>query len=218
MKSERLNIFKVREVAPQIFQLKITLRDISPPVWRRLLVSSHLTFFQLHEIVQECFYWAGYHLHEFSFSFPGQPHWRIRLRPNIPEEDLEVFDFDYDAHEDEIRLCDVFSHKLKRVNYLYDFGDSWDHEIRLEKVFSNLGNEFRSYLCVGGKRAAPPEDSGGPYGYQKLLEILSDPRHRRHKEMKEWVEDDFDLEKVRCPMSRMQPKEIERKFGPCINT
>ncbi len=216
MKSERINIYKKKDIAHQIFQLKITLRDISPPIWRRVLVSSYLTFFQLHEIIQEYFYWEDYHLHEFSFSFPGQPHWKIRLRPNIPEEDDEIFDYEYDAREDEIRLCDVLSQKVKRVKYCYDFGDRWDHEIRLEKIYPNSSYQFHSFLCVGGKRAAPPEDSGGSYGYQKMLDALNDPSHHRHKEMKDWVDDNFDPEKMQCPMNKMTSKEIEQKFGPSI--
>ena len=110
----------------------------------------------------------------------------------------------------------MFSQKVKRVEYCYDFGDHWNHEIRLEKIYPNSSNQFHSFLCVGGKRAAPLEDSGGPYGYKKMLDALKDPSHRMHKEMKDWVNDNFDPEKIQSPINKMTAKEIEQKFGPSI--
>ena len=214
-KLEKLNIFKKRDFPKQVFQLKITLKDISPPIWRRVLISSYLTFADLHDVIQECFCWDEYHLHEFSYRYPEPPHWRISMKAIYPDESypLEEDDLDfYDISEKELRLCDVFSDKLKYVSYLYDFGDNWDHSIKLEKVFKNENN-FRSFLCVGGKRATPPEDCGGPYGYQKLIKKLANPKHPEYKERNDGIEDDFDPEEVKCPMTKMTPKQIELKFG-----
>ena len=85
--------------------------------------------------------------------------------------------------------------------------------IKLEKVFPNTNN-FRSFICVGGKRAAPPEDCGGIYGYDRLLKILKNPLHREYKELKEWVGNDFEPEKITSPMKKMTLQEISDKYGP----
>ncbi len=215
MDSEKLFIFRKRDVPRQIYQLKITIKNISPPVWRRILISNYSTFSDLHQAIQDCFYWSDYHLHEFSYRYPEPPHWRIHMQAMYPDDSYPSEDHSdyYDIGEDELRLCDVFSTKLKNVNYLYDFGDYWEHFIRLEKIFPD-DNDFRSFLCVGGRRATPPEDCGGPYGYQELLEILENPSHPEHEEMKEWVGEEINPEIIKSQMTKMTLKEIERKYGP----
>jgi len=213
--AKKLHIFKERNVPSQIYQLKITLMGIKPPIWRRLLISNYCTFSDLHHAIQDCFYWSDYHLHEFSYRYPEPPHWRIHMQGKYPDDTYPPEDHSdlYDIREDQLRLCDVFSTNLKKVNYLYDFGDNWEHSIKLEKIFPN-NNNFRSFLCVGGKRATPPEDCGGPYGYQELLEIIGNPNHPEYGEMKDWVGEDFNPQIIKSPMSKMSPKEIEQKFGP----
>jgi len=220
-KAYRLEIFTPKNIPKQIYQVKITLKDIHPPIWRRVLVSNYLTFADLHQIIQECFYWSDYHLHEFSYRYPDPPHWHIAMKGVYPDEpyppDQEIEEM-YEIGEDELRLCDVFSEKLKKVHYTYDFGDSWDHEIRLEKVFPDPEHKFRSFLCVAGKRATPPEDCGGAYGYQQLLEVLKNPGHPDYEDMNAWVEEDFDPETIRCPISKMSPNAIEKTYGPSLNS
>lgn len=76
--------------------------------------------------------------------------------------------------------------------YVYDFGDSWEHEIRLEKI---LPREKRKYpACIAGKRACPPEDCGGIWGYEEFLEIIKDPEHEEYEDMLDWVGGEFDPE------------------------
>ncbi|MFW9990001.1 MAG: plasmid pRiA4b ORF-3 family protein [Candidatus Odinarchaeota archaeon] len=218
MDSEKLFIFRKKDVPRHIYQLKITLKNISPPVWRRILISNYSTFSELHQAIQDCFYWSNYHLHEFSYRYPEPPHWQIHMQAISPDESYYPEDRSdyYDIREDELRLCDVFSIKLKNVNYLYDFGDNWEHSIRLEKVFPD-DKDFRFFLCVGGKRATPPEDCGGSYGYQELLEIFDNPSHQEHEEMKGWVGEEINPEIIKSPMSKMTLKEIERKYGPKLD-
>ncbi len=100
-------------------------------------------------------------------------------------------DLDYDAREDEIYLFEGFSIGQKSVNYIYDFGDYWEHHIKLERIFPQKEN-FPSPLCVGGKRAAPPEDCGGIFGYEKILKIIHNPKHPKYQETREWVGRNFD--------------------------
>lgn len=201
-----------RNAPKQIFQLKITIKDIKPPVWRRLLISSHCTFQTLHEAIQDCFYWVNDHLHEFIVRPKNDPYNGFHIQGKYPDgTDSQNSLFD-DIMENQIRLCDVFSEEQKSVAYIYDFGDNWEHEIRLEENFPH-DDSLRSFICVGGKRATPPEDCGGAWGYYDLIDILNNPNHPEHEEMKEWAGEDFDPELIRSPMKKMTPKEIKKKYG-----
>ena len=203
---------------PKIFQLKITIKDIKPPIWRRILISNHTNFYELHLAIQEFFNWGNYHLHEFHFPYDRNPNHKIRLlgldpEGNIPDDVDGDFLSYYDAQEDEVRVCNVFSKNRRTVGYLYDFGDNWEHSIKLEKVYP-FKKGFKEPSCVGGKRAAPPEDCGGSWGYQDLLEILKNKRHPEHEEMKEWVGSTFNPEKMDVQIFKMTPRQIEEKYGP----
>lgn len=206
-----------KNVPKQIYQLKISIKYISPPIWHRILISNYSTFAELHDVIQEFFNWGNYHLHEFYYYKQNYIYRQIRIQGlDIDDSFSPNSDF-YDVREDAIRLCDVFSTEQRVVNYLYDFGDNWEHAIKLERIFPN-NNDFRSFSCVGGKRATPPEDCGGPYGYQELLEILENPNHQEHEEMKAWIGKNFDPEIIKCPMNKMTPKIIEQTFGSCSET
>jgi len=217
MNANKLHIFEKQDAPKQIYQLKIVLKGIRPPIWRRLLISNHATFADLHHAIQDSFYWSNYHLHEFTYRLNEKPHDLIHIEGKYPDDTYPPENDFNDIREDEIRLCDVFSSKQKTVNYLYDFGDNREHAIKLEKIFPNI-NDFRSFSCVGGKRATPPEDCGGPYGYQDLIEILENPNHPEHEEMKAWAGKNFDPEIIKCPMNKMTPKIIEQTFGSCSET
>ena len=200
--------FKKSDAPLQTYQLKITLRDTRPPIWRRLLVSNYISFRELHEAIQDSFYWSNYHLHEFTFCPSELQHSRVQIVPE-PEEGLNIAEsIEFGAFiESEIRLCDVFSPKQTSVCYRYDFGDNWEHDIRLEKILPNKKG-LKSFICVGGKQVAPPEDCGGVYGYHEMREILEDPGHPEYEETKNWLDDEFNAEKIRCPMTKMSPKTI----------
>ena len=100
-----------------------------------------------------------------------------------------------DEDEDGIRLSQVFTGKKKaRIVYEYDFGDSWQHEIVLEKTLEPEP-KVKYPRCVEGARACPPEDCGGIWGYADFLEAISDPKHPDHRDMKEWIGGKFDPEK-----------------------
>jgi len=215
VRRKTLPLFQPNQIEPQIFQLKVVLQHIKPPIWRRLLISSHCTFLALHHALQDSFYWSNYHLHEFFYRFPELPHWEIHIQPVEPEDqDIdESLGYYHDIKEDELRLCDVFSKDLKTVKYLYDFGDNWEHLIRLERIFPNDGS-FRTFLCVGGKRTTPPEDCGGPYGYMELLEAMEDANHPDHEDLVEWVGGSFDPNVIQSPMTKMSPKKILTTYGP----
>ena len=167
-----------KSALPQtVYQLKITLKDIRPPIWRRVQVLSSTTLQQLHLIVQEVMGWDNYHMHQFSIAGIdyGQPE---------PEYDFNV------RSEKTVILRQVVKSEKFKFSYTYDFGDSWEHEILVEKeLLSSPGTNYP--VCITGKRACPPEDCGGSWGYAELLEIITEPSHPEYEERIEWVGESF---------------------------
>jgi hypothetical protein len=168
----------------KILQIKMILREIKPPIWRRVLVSDQITLWDLHEVIHAVFGWAGYHLHEFKIGnvIYGDP------------EDSELMDF---IKEDEslYRLSDFNFNKGSQLTYLYDFGDNWKHTILVEKVLP-YDKKARLPQFLEGKRAAPPEDVGGEFGYSQFLEVIKNPKDTDHESSLIWVGGSFDPEAI----------------------
>lgn len=178
----------------EVYQLKITLKHINPPIWRRLLIPSTASFWNLHVAIQDSFGWADYHLHEF---FIGPEAWdRSVPRIRIPHPEDDVFKDEREPYDEAITsLSQFLTPTQPKATYVYDFGDGWEHRILLEQIVPYDPKEPYPQV-VKGKRAGPWEDSGGPWGYQEKLEILSDPTHEEHQEILEWlgVDDPKDLD------------------------
>jgi len=172
-------------------QLKITLQDIDPPIWRRVLVPSDYTLFDLHCVIQAVMGWEDCHLHQFTIK---------RQRYSLP--DPGSFD-DSALNEDDVRLLDVAKPRTKFV-YHYDFGDSWNHSILVEKV--GVEPDPLVPLCMDGARACPPEDSGGPWGYTEKLRALSSDDDKVG-ELREWM-GDFDPELFDSELANSSLKQI----------
>jgi len=153
-------------------QLKVTLRGVSkPPVWRRLLVPADMRLDRLHEVIQTSLGWTDTHLHVFSTAAGDY---------GVPEPELGF------RNERNARLAQFLKQQGDRINYAYDFGDGWEHDIVLEKrIVPDPGAQLPA--CVAGKGACPPEDCGGPWGYSDLKETLANPRHEDHDDMLEWL-------------------------------
>ena len=166
----------------QIYQIKVTLDDTHPPIWRRILVPAHTTLLKLHDILQIVMGWEDYHLHMFTIegSIYGDP------------TDDEYGDLGT-VNEVNYKLNQVIYQQGQRLSYEYDFGDSWDHTLLVEKIL--LPQEGIRYpLCLKGKRACPPEDVGGGWGYENFLEAIRNPDHDEHEEYLTWVGEEFDPE------------------------
>lgn len=164
-----------------VFQLKVTLLDTKPPIWRRVLVDGTSTLDHLHEVIQAAFGWWNYHLHEFDAG---------RTRYGVPDPDEDWGDPPRD--ERRTRL-DAIAGEGASFRYTYDFGDGWEHKITVEKVLP-AGTAPIVPACIDGRRACPPEDCGGTWGYRELLEILANPSHPEHAERREWLGRPFDPE------------------------
>ncbi|MFJ8577779.1 plasmid pRiA4b ORF-3 family protein [Micromonospora sp. NPDC093277] len=161
----------------QIFQLKVSLAGVRPPVWRRVLVPGGYTLDRLHRVLQHAMGWRDCHLH--SFEIDG-------LQYGEPDPDGEL------ALRDELDVrLDAVVGKGSRFRYTYDFGDWWEHDVVVEDACAAAPDE-RYPSCPYGERACPPEGVGGPSGYAVLLAALADPTHREHQAMREWTGPGFD--------------------------
>jgi hypothetical protein len=163
-----------------IYQLKVTLADIRPPIWRRIQVPGNTPLPLLHLMLQAAMGWCNCHLHAFT----------------INEVDYGAADPEFDSgmeNETRIRLDKVIPAAKMRFSYTYDFGDGWNHKILVEKILPpNPGVQYP--VCLAGARACPPEDCGGPWGYGDFLRAINDPNHEEHKQLLEWVGGSFDPE------------------------
>ena len=173
-------------MTPSEIILKITLRDIRPPIWRRVRVSGDMSLRDLHGVIQTAMGWQDQHLHEFEVG--GRVYGDPALDGGGPDERGV-------ANEGNAQLGALVEAGVKRFRYVYDFGDDWEHEVTVETVGPlDPGQPYPSLLA--GKRACPPEDCGGVPGYFQLLEALADPEAEEHEEVLEWLGDDFDPERL----------------------
>ena len=154
-----------------IYQIKVSLRGAKPPIWRRLLVPADVSLARLHDVIQAAFGWNGGHLHVFETPYGdfGQADRELGHRAEGP-----------------VTLEQVAPEANDKIQYTYDFGDDWSHDIVVEKVLDR--DPALTYpRCTGGRRAAPPDDCGGIWGYEELVEIMADPGHPEHRNQLDWL-------------------------------
>lgn len=161
-----------------VHQLKVTLRGVKPPVWRRALVPSSWTLAKLSPALEAVMGWYGGHLHAFDagdvvYGVPDLD-WGDRLRD-----------------ERKVRVGEVLSGVGSKLRWDYDFGDGWEHDVAVEAIVEP-DPKLRYPHCVTGRRACPPEDCGGPWGYRELLEVLADPSRPDPRGLRDWAAPGFD--------------------------
>ena len=165
-----------------VYHFKITIIGVNPPIWRRIQVGD-ITLDQLHECIQTAMGWFNSHLHQFVIKneYYGDP---------ALMDDIECFD------SKQTKLSHILPTSKKRFSfvYLYDFGDSWEHEILYEGA-DPAESGSRYPLCLEGARACPPEDVGGIWGYEEFLKAMADPDHDEHESFLEWCGGTWDAEK-----------------------
>lgn len=189
-----------------IYQIKITLKDIRPPIWRRVQVKSDISLFELHQIIQTAMGWHDAHLHTFIINgkFFGDP----------ADDEFEEFGT---IDEVDTPLRKVAPEEGFRFEYEYDFGDSWKHILLVEKILP-VEADVRYPRCLKGKRACPPEDIGGVWGYESILEAIQDPDDPEFNDYVEWLgadfdPDEFDLVTVNQKLANLTAPERE-KYAP----
>ena len=157
----------------EVCQLKVTLRGIRPPIWRRLVVTADTTLTRLHRVLQIAMGWEDSHIHEFRVG--------DRRPAGLGSAQMGR----------SARIGNVLTETGSSLTYTYDLGDGWEHSIVLEKRF--CGSDDTEYpVCLDGRQGCPPEDCGGVPGYYDLLEVLQSPADERYEEMREWIGEDFD--------------------------
>jgi hypothetical protein len=188
-----------RKTVPKapVYQIKVTLNGIKPPIWRRLLVPGDVTLEHLHYVIQVAMGWTNSHLHQFIVGQAtfGEPH---------PDYGFEMQD------ERLVKLNHVAPREKFKFRYEYDFGDSWLHTVLVEKVLEpESGQQYP--VCIKGKRACPPEDMGGIWGYTHFLEATQNPEHPDYpaEELLEWIGGEFDPEEFDLE----ETNEILRELG-----
>jgi hypothetical protein len=169
---------KTARTTDNLISLKVTLRGIRPPIWRRLVIPGAMTLGDLHQAIQAAMGWDGGHLHVFDIAG------RAYGDPHTTDDVLS---------EERLTIAGVRKSGIARFTYTYDFGDDWEHIIAIESKTPPVAHG-RYPACVAGTRNCPPEDCGGPWGYQHLLAVIADPAHPEHKDQLEWLGEDFDPE------------------------
>ena len=185
------------EKSQQIYPIKVTLLGTDPPIWRRLRVPANLTLEVLHDVLQLAMGWEDCHMHDFRIG---------QQRFGTPDPMEREFGGPRTASERTARLFQVLGRAGIKAVYTYDFGDSWEHKIVVEKRLAP--EPGRAYpACLAGERHGPPEDCGGIPGFYNLLEAISDPGHEQHEELLDWLGNGFDPE-------AFSVEEVNRRLAP----
>lgn len=158
------------------YELHVQLKDIEPPVWRELRVPADITLDALHEVLQAAMGWTNTHLYLFHAG---------EIDYGEPDEDWPKV-----KDSSTITLEGVVAKVGRSFDYEYDMGDGWVHQLT---VSGPVEAPEESPRCTGGARACPPEDSGGPWRYQEILEAIFNPEHEEYDDLSDWV-GDFDPE------------------------
>ena len=192
------------------YTLRIALRDHKPTIWRKLDVPSNLSLRHLGDLILSLMGWDGGHLNQFRKR-------NVCYLPYYQREPSGEADFDWNCenvNQEDYTIADLLASKGSSVVFEYDFGDGWEHEVRLSDVAEYEDGETREIVFRGGKRACPPDDCGGVWGYDELLEILSRLKagerlsddEREQLEWADWDEDydpeDLDLDRCRMVVER----------------
>jgi hypothetical protein len=179
-----------------ICQFKVTLRNIHPPIWRRIQVWEDTTLAQLHRVLQMVMGWEDCHLYEFRI---GSNIYAVR---NLDDES-KIIDVK------RTRIHNVIQHVGTEFEYVYDLGDYWQHDLLLEDILQATP-DTPCPRCLAGERNCPPEDIGGSGGYEDYLEAMADPEHEEHENMLQWRgpfdPEAFSIEKIN--------RQLEKKFRP----
>ena len=157
----------------EIYQIQVSLRGSKPKIWRRILIESNTKLPVLHQIIQIIAGWRNQHMHQFIKNG--------KYYGNGTSSD-DIIDYK------DTTVKDLLKKEKDKMTYEYDFGDSWEHFVLLEKILP-IDDQKKYPLCVTGKKSFPPDNCGGLDGYDDLLEILANPKHKDHEEMKFWLKE-----------------------------
>lgn len=181
------------------YQLKITLLEIDPPIWRRFQVPSTIPMCCLHDAMQVVMGWTDSHLHQFD---KDGKHWGDPQNSEF-DDDIDIND------ESQVPVAKVLLAEGESMIYVYDFGDDWRHQVLLEKILPS--ESATKPICLAGERRCPPEDVGGPFGYEEFLEAIFQPGHKEFEHYRGWAGGKFHAEEFRL---KAVNKMLERMRWP----
>ncbi|MFA5817145.1 MAG: plasmid pRiA4b ORF-3 family protein [Bacteroidales bacterium] len=166
------------------YQIRISLRGSKPKIWRRLLLPADLLLPDFHKVIQTAMGWENYHLHHFE---KDRTFYTVKLKDDFSWGMMNNVNYR------KTKISDLLNQEKEKIVYEYDFGDSWTHEILLEKILP-YDDQYKKPACIAGKMNCPPEDCGGMWGYLEMVEILKQPDHAEYNNITDWLEDEFDPE------------------------
>jgi hypothetical protein len=168
----------------KIYQIQVALKDLSPKIWRRILVPSDLLLSDFHLIIQTAMGWENSHLHQF---IKNETFYTVRMKDDNFWDDMNNVDYK------KMKISDLLKTDKEEITYEYDFGDGWMHDIILEKILEP-DDKIKYPVCLAGKMNCPPEDCGGVWGYSAMLKILKKPDHKEYENYIDWLGEKFDPE------------------------
>lgn len=180
MKQKSLSPKSEKPLKDRIYQLQISLTGSKPLICRRVLVSGGVTLKKLHKIIQETMGWTDSHLHEFIVG-----------ETSYTEPDPEM-DFGRSKNEGRFHLYEITPNPKMSFLYIYDFGDGWEHTIKVEKILDEDARYQGRPVCFEGEMARPPEDCSGIHGFYEMMRIRQNPKHPEYEEVIQWLGDEFD--------------------------
>jgi hypothetical protein len=187
----------------QYYELKVTLVDTDPSVWRTFLVEPDVTFNELHQVLQAVMGWTSSHFYSFRKEM-------VVIAPPSRHDPIDSTSTDLDASK--IHLSELLKRKGESIEYTYDFGDNWEHMVELKDIVEH--EDIHMATCLEGERACPPEDSGGIPGYTELVSVMQDPDCEEYDEMVEWLgepfdPEHFDINQVNADLERLSAKNAK---------
>jgi hypothetical protein len=209
-----------------LYQVRITLKGTKPPIWRRVAVGSDITLGKLHEVIQIVMGWTDSHLHHFILRGKGLKPSQQEIARRFMQDSFDEAFLDHmggqrffvqkttpwgddtemeGEDENAVTLGKVCPKVKSKLIYEYDFGDGWEHVIEVQNILEpETGVKYP--ICLAGKKACPPEDCGGVWGYYEMLAAIADPKQEEHEDMLEWLgegfdPDAFDLEEVNAMLA-----------------
>jgi len=164
------------------YQIQVSLNGLKPKIWRRIMVEPQMLLPDFHKVIQTTMGWTNSHLHQF---IKDRTFYTLQLEEDDFWSTMDNVDYS------KTKVSDLLKKEKDKIIYEYDFGDSWEHTVLLEKIVQTNGNE-KLPLCLAGKNNCPPEDCGGVWGYANMIEILKKKKHEEYEDYLEWLGEEFE--------------------------
>ncbi len=181
----------------KVYQIQISITNLKPEIWRKILVQPNLSLANFHMTIQIVMGWHNSHLHQF---IKDRTFYTKKMEDDMTWGDLNNVDYKG------LKISDLLKNENDKIDYEYDFGDSWHHDVVLEKIL-DASEKTKYPICIDGKLACPPEDCGGIWGYSDILKVLNNPRHKDYAALLDWLDGEFDpnyfnIEKTNLNLNR----------------